>query len=153
MQKYKQGLLNSLRDTRIYRSTSHVRSHPLHVTAAVAMMGQGISFILSDSFFDWPPVLAKAENDNSVGAVFFIVGFFLMIWAFDKNESDFWEKALLSTAASFQMALFLIDFFTMINDGVERGDHGTNGALTIFIVIVLAAGMRKRVIGRDRKRA
>lgn len=152
MQKYKQGLLNRLRNTRIYRSTSHVRSHPLHVTAALAMMGQGFVFITSARFFDWPPFLAKAENDNSVGAFFFAVGFFLMIWACDKHVSNFWETALLSIGAFLQLTLSLIDFFSWINDGILTGSsHGTIGAFTIFAVIMLAAGTRKRVIGRERK--
>lgn len=152
MRKYKQGLLNRLRDTRIYRSTAHVRSHPLHVTAALAMMGQGFVFITSDRFFDWPPFLVNTENDNSVGTIFFAVGLFLMIWAFDKKVSDFWETVLLSIGAFLQLTLSLIDFFSWINDGILTGNsHGTIGAFTIFSVIILAAGTRKRVIGRERK--
>lgn len=152
MRKYKQGLLNRLRDTRIYRSSAHVRSHPIHVTAALAMMGQGFVFITSYRFFDWPPFLAHAENDNSVGTIFIAVGLFLMIWAFDKKVSDFWETVLLSIGAFLQLTLSLIDFFSWINDGILTGNsHGTIGAFTIFAVIMLAASTRKRVIGRERK--
>lgn len=137
-----------------YRKTAHVRSHPLHVLAAFAMMGQGFVFISSDRFFTWPPFLVSAENDNSVGAIFFIVGALLLTWACDKNVSDFWETVLLSLASFLQLTLSLIDLFSWINDGILTGSsHGSIGALTIFAVILLAAGTRKRVVGNERKRA
>lgn len=141
-----------LKNSRLYKSTAHVRSHPLHVTAALAMMGQGFVFITSDNFFDWPPFLVNLENDNSVGAFFFVVGLFLLVWAIDKNSSDFWENVLLSCSAFLQLTVSLISFFSWINDGILTGNsHGTVGSFTIFAVIVLAAGTRKRVIGRERK--
>lgn len=143
-----------LKKSRLYKSTAHVRAHALHVTAALAMMGQGFVFITSYRFFDWPPFLAHAENDNSVGTIFIAVGLFLMIWACDKKVSDFWETVLLSIAAFLQLTLSSIDFFSWINDGILTGNsHGTIGAFTVFAVIMLAAGTRKRVIGRERKRA
>ena len=143
-----------IRNSRLYRSTEHVREHLLHVIIAYAMIGQGFVFITSTRYFTWPPFLVSAENDNSVGATFVFTGLMLLIWSFDKQVSDFWEKVLLSLAAFLQLTISLIDFFSWLNDGFTTGNsHGFVTTSAMFLIILLAAGTRKRGIGRDRKRA
>lgn len=46
--------LGYMKNSKVYRSTSHVRIHAMRVVADLAMMGQGFVFIMSPKFFDWP---------------------------------------------------------------------------------------------------
>lgn len=67
-----------------------------HVFAGVGLMMIGTLLILDDRFFTWPPDTVKFANDNVWGSLFIIIGFGLLAWVIDGQESIKWNRHFLT---------------------------------------------------------
>lgn len=120
-----------------------MKKHPDHVIAGVGLMMIGTLLILDDHFFTWPPDTVKFANDNVWGSLFIIIGFSLLAWVIDGQESIKWNRRLLAIAAGAMAFLTAYQFIIWAVTGLY---HGWIGSL---IITAFVLNMARRSDTRD----
>ena len=72
-----------------------IKKHPNHIALGIGMMMIGMLLIMNDNFFTWPPDTVDFANDDAWGVIFIIIGFSLLAWVIDGEESIKYNRHFL----------------------------------------------------------
>lgn len=116
-----------------------VREHPRHTIIGSVLFLTGLNFMLNDSYFFWPPYMARALNDDILGFSAMIIGFWMVHWVLQKERSIKVNRGLLMASAAF----FAFDATAELLHGfVGHGPHMYTAAIAdaglLAIVLVMA---------------
>ena len=110
-----------------------IKKHYNHIILGIGMMMIGMLLIMNDHFFTWPPETVKFANDNVWGAIFIIIGFSLLAWVIDGEESIKWNRRLLTIAAGAMSFLTAYQFIIWAVIGLYNGWIGSL-IITAFVL-------------------
>ena len=120
-----------------------LRKHPNHIILGIGMMMIGMLLILNDNFFTWPPDTVEFANDDIWGGMFIIIGFSLLAWVIDGEESIKWNRRLLTIAAGAMAFLTAYQFMIWAVIGLYNGWIGS------LIITAFVLTMARRSDTRD----
>ena len=112
------------------------KKHPNHIILGIGMMMIGMLLIMNDRFFTWPPETVEFANDDVWGAIFIIIGFSLLAWVIDGEESIKWNRRLLAIAAGAMAFLTAYQFIIWAVTGLYLGWIG--GLIITAFVLTMA---------------
>ena len=112
------------------------KKHPNHIILGIGMMMIGMLLIMNDRFFTWPPETVEFANDDVWGAIFIIIGFSLLAWVIDGEESVKWNRRLLAIAAGAMAFLTAYQFIIWAVTGLYLGWIG--GLIITAFVLTMA---------------
>jgi len=110
-----------------------IKKHPNHIILGIGMMMIGMLLIMNDRFFTWPPETVEFANDDAWGAIFIIIGFSLLAWVIDGEESIKWNRRLLTIAAGAMSFLTAYQFIIWAVIGLYNGWIGSL-IITAFVL-------------------
>lgn len=110
-----------------------IRKHPNHIALGIGMMMIGTWLIMNDHFFTWPPETVKFANDNIWGGLLIIIGFSLLAWVIDGQESIKWNRRLLAIAAGAMAFLTAYQFMIWAATGMYHS-WISNLIITAFVL-------------------
>ena len=120
-----------------------LHKHPNHIILGIGMMMIGMLLILNDNFFTWPPDTVEFANDDIWGGMFIIIGFSLLAWVIDGEESIKWNRRLLTIAAGAMAFLTAYQFMIWAVIGLYNGWIGS------LIITAFVLNMARRSDTRD----
>ena len=112
------------------------KKHYNHIILGIGMMMIGMLLIMNDRFFTWPPETVEFANDDAWGAIFIIIGFSLLAWVIDGEESIKWNRRLLAIAAGAMAFLTAYQFIIWAVTGIYLGWIG--GLIITAFVLTMA---------------
>lgn len=113
-----------------------IKKHYNHIILGIGMMMIGMLLIMNDRFFTWPPETVEFSNDDAWGAIFIIIGFSLLAWVIDGEESVKWNRRLLAIAAGAMAFLTAYQFIIWAVTGLYLGWIG--GLIITAFVLTMA---------------
>ena len=113
-----------------------IKKHYNHIILGIGMMMIGMLLITNDRFFTWPPETVEFSNDDAWGAIFIIIGFSLLAWVIDGEESIKWNRRLLAIAAGAMAFLTAYQFIIWAVTGLYLGWIG--GLIITAFVLTMA---------------
>ena len=113
-----------------------MKKHYNHIILGIGMMMIGMLLIMNDRFFTWPPETVEFSNDDAWGAIFIVIGFSLLAWVIDGEESIKWNRRLLAIAAGAMAFLTAYQFIIWAVTGVYLGWIG--GLIITAFVLTMA---------------
>ena len=113
-----------------------IKKHYNHIILGIGMMMIGMLLITNDNFFTWPPETVEFANDDAWGAIFIVIGFSLLAWVIDGEESIKWNRRLLSIAAGAIAFLTAYQFIIWAVTGLYLGWIG--GLIITAFVLTMA---------------
>ena len=113
-----------------------MKKHYNHIILGIGMMMIGMLLIMNDRFFTWPPETVEFANDDVWGAIFIMIGFSLLVWVIDGEESIKWNRRLLAIAAGAMSFLTVYQFIIWAATGVYLGWIG--GLIITAFVLTMA---------------
>lgn len=113
-----------------------MKKHYNHIILGIGMMMIGMLLIMNDRFFTWPPETVEFSNDDAWGAIFIIIGFSLLAWVIDGEESIKWNRRLLAIAAGAMAFLTAYQFIIWAVTGLYLGWIG--GLIITAFVLTMA---------------
>lgn len=113
-----------------------IKKHPNHIILGIGMMMIGMLLIMNDRFFTWPPETVEFANDDAWGTIFIIIGFSLLAWVIDGEESIKWNRRLLAIAAGAMAFLTAYQFIIWAVTGLYLGWIG--GLIITAFVLTMA---------------
>ena len=120
-----------------------IKKHPNHIILGIGMMMIGMLLILNNNFFTWPPDTVEFANDDIWGGMFIIIGFSLLAWVIDGEESIKWNRRLLTIAAGAMSFLTAYQFIIWAVIGLYNGWIGS------LIITAFVLTMARRSDTRD----
>ena len=112
-----------------------IKKHPNHIILGIGMMMIGMLLITNDNFFTWPPDTVEFANDDIWGGIFIIIGFSLLAWVIDGEESVKWNRRLLAIAAGAMAFLTAYQFMIWSATGIYHS-WISNLIITAFVLIM-----------------
>jgi cytochrome c oxidase subunit IV len=112
-----------------------IKKHYNHIILGIGMIMIGIWLIMNDRFFTWPPDTVEFANDDIWGGIFIIIGFSLLVWVIDGQESVKWNRRLLAIAAGAIAFLTAYQFMIWAVTG-EYHSWISNAIITAFVLIM-----------------
>lgn len=118
--------------------------HPRHAIIGCTLFLIGLNFMLNDTYFFWPPYMARVLNDDVLGFIAMAVGLWLVHWAFQAKRSVTVNRNLLMAASAF----FAFDGTAEFMHGLVAGrPHMFTAAILNFcllcIVLIMARTGKK----------
>ena len=113
-----------------------IKKHYNHIILGIGMMMIGMLLITNDRFFTWPPETVEFSNDDAWGAIFIVIGFSLLAWVIDGEESIKWNRRLLAIAAGAMAFLTAYQFIIWAVTGLYLGWIG--GLIITAFVLTMA---------------
>lgn len=113
-----------------------IKKHYNHIILGIGMMMIGMLLIMNDDFFTWPPETVEFSNDDAWGAIFIVIGFSLLAWVIDGEESIKWNRRLLAIAAGAMAFLTAYQFIIWAVTGIYLGWIG--GLIITAFVLTMA---------------
>lgn len=122
-----------------------MKKHPNHIVLGIGMMMIGTWLIMNDRFFKWPPDAVAFVNDDAWGGLFIVIGFSLLVWVIDGQESIKWNRRLLAIAAGAMAFLTVYQLMIWAATGMYQS-WISNSIITAFVL-----NMARRSDTRDDK--
>ncbi len=113
-----------------------LKANPMHAALGAGMVLIGIWLVANDRFFPWPPYAIDFVNDDVWGGIFIIIGFSLLVWVIDGEESIKWNRRLLAIAAGAMAFLTVYQFMIWVATGMYLGWIG--GLIITAFVLTMA---------------
>lgn len=112
-----------------------ILKNSLHSILAFYLMSVGISLLVNDQYFIWPPYLEAVLNDDIVGFMAILDSALLFYWAGTDSQSTVLNRIMLLIAGGFIIALTLLELGHAIYVGLPRMYAKAASDFTMFLLV------------------